>query len=38
MKIFIPYDFTSWNDYIREERSSLYKANHIKQNEKQIIA
>lgn len=38
MKIFIPYDFISWNDYIREERSSLYKANHIKQSEKQIIA
>jgi Holliday junction resolvase RusA-like endonuclease len=38
MKIFIPYDFTSWNDYIREERSSLYKANHIKQSEKHIIA
>ena len=37
MNIFIPYEFTTWNDYIREERANLYKANHIKQSEKQII-
>ena len=38
MKIFIPYEFTTWNDYIRDERTSLYIANHVKQSEKQIIA
>ena len=38
MKIFIPYEFTTWNDYIREERGNLYKANHIKQSEKQIVS
>lgn len=37
MNIFIPYEFVTWNDYIREERANLYKANHIKQSEKQII-
>lgn len=37
MKIFIPYEFVSWNDYIRTERGCFYKANHIKQSEKLIV-
>ena len=37
IKIFIPYDFTTWNDYIRAERGNLYKANHIKQSEKSLV-
>ena len=38
MKIFIDYDFPSWNDYIKAERGSLYHANAIKQAEKNYIA
>ena len=38
MNIFIPYDFTTWNDYIREERGNLYRANQIKQEEKRIVS
>lgn len=38
MKLFIDYDFIAWNDYIRIERGNLYRANQIKQREKQFIA
>lgn len=38
MKIFIPYDFPNWNEYINSERSNKYLANNIKQEEKKIIA
>lgn len=38
MRIFIDYDFLNWNEYIRAERGSLYRANEIKQAEKQYIA
>lgn len=38
MKIFIKYDFMDWNNYIREERGNLYRANRVKQQEKQVIA
>ena len=37
MRIYIDYNFVSWNDYIRVERGNLYKANSIKQTEKQYI-
>lgn len=37
MKIFIPYEFVSWNDYIRVERGNKYQANYIKQSEKMIV-
>lgn len=37
MKIFIDYDFISWNEYIKAERGSLYHANAIKQDEKNFI-
>jgi Holliday junction resolvase RusA-like endonuclease len=37
MKLFIDYDFVTWNDYIKAERGSLYHANAIKQNEKHYI-
>lgn len=37
MKIFIPYDFPNWNEYVRIERSNRYMANKIKQQEKDFI-
>lgn len=37
MKIFIDYDFVNWNSYISAERTSIYKANNIKQDEKTYI-
>ena len=37
MKIFINYDFVNWNSYISAERTSIYKANNIKQDEKTYI-
>ena len=37
MKIFIPYDFPNWNDYIKYERSNKYIANKVKQDEKRFI-
>ena len=37
MKIFINYDFVNWNSYISAERTSLYKANKVKQQEKQFV-
>ena len=38
MKLFINYDPPNWNDYIEMERSTFYKANKLKQKEKQIVA
>lgn len=38
LKLFIPFEFTTWNDYINAERGNLYKANHIKQSEKTIVS
>lgn len=37
LRLFIDYDFPNWNRFIDAERSSLYKANKIKQDEKQYI-
>ncbi len=37
LRLFIDYDFPNWNSFIDAERSSLYKANKIKQDEKQYI-
>lgn len=37
MKIFIDYNFISWNEYINAERGNRYRANNIKQWEKQYI-
>ena len=37
MKLFIPYDFPNWNLYINSERTNRYKANKIKQEEKEFI-
>ena len=38
MRIWIPYNFTGWNEYINAERGNIYKANHIKQSEKRIVS
>lgn len=38
MKIFIPYEPPNWNTYINLERTNLYAANTLKQQEKQIVA
>lgn len=38
MYIFIPYEPSNWNDYIKLERSSIYGANALKQKEKKIVA
>ena len=37
MKLFIPYDFPNWNDYINLERRNMFGANSLKQKEKEII-
>ena len=37
MQIYIDYDPVNWNEYINIERTNFYKANKIKQQEKQII-
>ena len=37
MTIFIDYDFINWNEYIKIERGNMYRANTIKQNEKQFV-
>lgn len=38
MQIFIDYDPPNWNQYINMERTNLYQANSVKQQEKQIVA
>ena len=37
MKLFIEHDFINWNEYIDIERSNKYKANKIKQSEKNVV-
>lgn len=37
VKLFIDYDFIDWNKYINIERGNKYRANTIKQTEKQFI-
>ena len=37
MKIFINYEPPNWNDYINIERTNFYKANKLKQKEKEIV-
>lgn len=37
MKLFIKYDPPNWNEYINIERTNFYKANKLKQKEKEII-
>lgn len=37
MKLYFNYDFINWNEYINIERSNKFKANNIKQKEKQYI-
>lgn len=37
MRLFFGYDFPNWNHFIDAERTSLYKANNIKQKEKQFV-
>lgn len=36
MQIYIDYDPVNWNEYINIERTNFYKANKIKQQEKQV--
>lgn len=35
--LFIDYDFLNWNEYINQERANKFKANKIKQTEKEFI-
>lgn len=37
MRLFIPYMPPNWNDYINMERGNKYRANKLKQDEKQLI-
>ena len=37
MKFKIDYMPPNWNDYINMERTNKYKANHLKQEEKEIV-
>ena len=37
MRLFFGYDFPNWNRYCDYERTSLYKANAVKQKEKKYI-
>lgn len=37
LKLFIRYDPPNWNDYISIERTNFYKANKLKQQEKEIV-
>lgn len=37
MKIHIPFNFPSWNEYINAERSNKYLASKIKKTEKEVI-
>lgn len=38
MRVYIPYDFPNWNEYINAERGNFYHANQIKQEEKKIVS
>lgn len=37
LRLFIDFEPPNWNDYIRTERTNMYKANSIKQREKELI-
>lgn len=37
IKLFIDYDFLSWNEYINKERANRYMAAKIKREEKEYI-
>lgn len=37
MKIYINYEFTTWNEYIKKERSNKYWANNVKKKEEDVI-
>lgn len=37
MIIYLPYDAPNWNNYINIERTNIFKANKLKQQEKAII-
>ena len=37
MKIYIDYEFMTWNKYIEKERSNKYWANNIKKREEDVI-
>ena len=37
MKLFIGYDFPNWNSYIDLERTNKFRANNLKQKEKDIV-
>lgn len=37
LRVFIDYSFPGWNEYISAERTSFYKANSMKQDEKKYI-
>jgi len=37
MKLYFNYDFINWNEYIDIERSNKFKANKVKQKEKEYI-
>lgn len=37
MKFHIDYDPVNWNEYIKQERTSLYIANATKQKDKKIV-
>lgn len=37
MKLYIPYEFDNWNQYIFKERSRKYWASAIKKKESQIV-
>ena len=37
MRLFIDYDFPNWNEYIYIERTNKYKANRLKQEEKELV-
>lgn len=37
MKLFINYEPPNWNEYINIERTNFYKANKLKQQEKELV-
>lgn len=37
MKIYIPYNFDNWNEYIKKERSNKFIAAKVKADEKSIV-
>ena len=37
LKLFIDFEPPNWNEYIKTERTNMYKANSIKQTEKELI-